>query len=772
MINLFSSKKRNYFAPLLLVCMLFTSIPVKAANLDSAYKLYSSKDYGAAASQFAVLLTLNWPKSKVGEIYDVYTECLINTGQLDLAETKINEFLRLLPGDPLVGKLSERQSQITQLRSGAITLTPAKPNYDADTQTAITAYESADYTAAIQAAKECLAKSDGQSESALKALSIIVDAQAKTGQFQEQIATIDQILAENPNHPLFAELRYRQGDTLSNSLKQIEAGRLKYVEAIARADKESDTYENAAYRLSEIARGQARELAKTDAAKAAELIAASNNYLTEFLNHPGADKIYPANAKRRIVALKNLKKYDEMEAEAARYLSDDNLVQTNEVVSIRMLLGEFVDFRTPYHPTTATPEETAIHEIKAAYYGEDYAGAIKQAKDFLASRSVSGAEYNQAQRLLVGSLFKSKANQELIDYVDQALIAAPECPSYADFRKVQADVLLDNLKQPVAAQPKYVEAMAHSAKDSDVYEWCCFRAGEALYRQATSQVEINPQVNAQLKTLGRKYMQEYLELPSKDRLYPSNVKRRMVAYNRLGQNDLMELEAARYLSERGDFNKTVYMQIMSMLSTNRSTKKTPDEQGALAAFEAIRLHETNFADNNAKIYSGITMIKSAEYFEQHGSPKDRVDQLRATGRKFLLDAVKDESIKPKNRLSAFYFLGDWKSMQTEAQKQLDATPANDSANRAELMNLIGAALRYQNDIPGALEYFDQSIRECELNPAKVGHRGVTAAYWGIWIKLEQKDETGALSYLVKMNSMPDCEMKTGLLSKYHYLLCE
>jgi hypothetical protein len=125
---------------------------------------------------------------------------------------------------------------------------------------------------------------------------------------------------------------------------------------------------------------------------------------------------------------------------------------------------------------------------------------------------------------------------------------------------------------------------------------------------------------------------------------------------------------------------------------------------------------------------------------------------------------------PKNRLSAFYFLGDWPSMQAEAQKQHDAAPAGDIANRAELMNLIGAALRYQNDIPGALECFNRTIRECEQNPAQVGHRGVTAAYWGIWIKLEQKDEAGARAYLVKMKTMPDCEMKTKLLSEYQHLI--
>lgn len=749
----------------LLISVIFT-LSASTASLDAAREYYSHKAYKSAASEYGALLSLNWPKDKLGEIYDPYTECLVSIGQCDLAERKINELLNILPNDPLRAKLLARKTFISNLRSGAAVIEPTNP--DPVTQS----YEARNYPVAIQLARESLAKSGIQSESNFYALRVLLESLAKSGQFQDQVDFIDQTLADHPEHPLYAELRRKQGDTLSNSLKQVDAGRAKYEEALARAEEESETYEHCAYRLSEIALAEAKKIASADPARAKDLIAKSDQYLNKFLNHPGADKLYPTNAKRRISALRKLKKFDDMEREAARYLNADNAIQYNEVVAIRTSLGEFVHFQQTYDPSTATPEQTAIHNIKMAYYAEDYANAINQAKAFLSAQPRGSAEYRQAQRLLIGSYVKSPAAQELIGYVDQALAAEPDHPMYADFRKAQADMLLDTLKQPSAAQQKYLDAMAHASKDSDVYDWSCFRAGEALYREAAPHWEINPALNAQLKARGRQYMQEYIGLPSKDRLYPANVKRRMTAYTRLGQLDLMELEAARYLSERGDYNKDVYMQIMSLLSTNRSMKQSPDDQIALMAFEDMRLHQQDFSDNNAKAYSGITMLKSAKYFEEHGSPKERVDQIRALGRKFLLDALKDDSIKPSVRLSAYYFLGDWVAMKAEVDKQLQATPEPDPADRAELLKLAGVALRYQGDITGALAYFDRTIVECERNPAVVGHRGVTAAYWGICIKLEQKDEAGARQYLIKMGTLPDSEFKTKLMNEYRYLLAK
>ncbi len=87
-----------------------------AATLDSARQLYDSKDYRAAADQYGTLLSLNWPKTKLGELYDAYTECLMVTGQYDLAETKIDVFIKLMPGDSVVSKLTTRKQQIEAVK--------------------------------------------------------------------------------------------------------------------------------------------------------------------------------------------------------------------------------------------------------------------------------------------------------------------------------------------------------------------------------------------------------------------------------------------------------------------------------------------------------------------------------------------------------------------------------------------------------------------------------------------------------------------------------
>lgn len=853
------------------------SVSATAATLASARQHYDAKDYKAAAAEYKALLALNWPKSQVGGLYDTYTECLVITGDYDLAEAKIDRFMKLLPGDPLESKMAARKIQIAhdrgeyaqavQLAGEFVTKYSAKNGYSSEVRRlsdassakiaaanvgslASATAESArqnyerkafrdaaeqygtllgqesvaanraeyldrlteclaisgqygaarekidgllkelpndplaeklsarkvrvavyanDFTSASQLARNHLAKYGASGQLGIQVQKLLVDSLAKDNKPQEQVDFVEQALAANPTHPAYAELRRAQADTLSYALRQAEPARIKYADALQHSTVGSELYEVCAFRISDILSGQAKVAVKTDTGKADELSSQSLQYLAKFVDSPGAVSNYPANAKRRVAALKRLGRYDEMEREAARYLGDDNVVNYNEVVAIKNILGEFSDFQDKYATSLSAVDRAAIKEIKAAYYSEKYADANRIAREFLKTCPAGSSSHQLAQRVLIGSMTKGRAGQELVDYVNEALSADSKHPMYADFRRAQADALWD-LKKTSDSQAMFVDAMAHSSNDSDVYEWCCYRAGAALLAQA-AKPGIDPTLKAELRANGRKFLREYVELPSKDRIYPANIKRRMMAYNSLGQNDQMELEAARYLADRGGESTEVYMQIMSMLSYNRSMRKNSDPKGAMAAFDELRARENEFSDANSKVSVGISMLKSANWFNTQATPKDQVEQLRETGRRFLRDAAKDESIKLTRRLDAYYFLQDWASLKATASKAIEQTAASDVAMRAELYNWTGIALANQNprDIEGAVASFEKSLQEYDKNPQLVKERGTLAAYWALWLRAAQKDNGKARVYFQKINTMPDCETKTKVLTEYQYL---
>ncbi|MRR32402.1 hypothetical protein EG834_19225 [bacterium] len=165
------------------------------------------------------------------------------------------------------------------------------------------------------------------------------------------------------------------------------------------------------------------------------------------------------------------------------------------------------------------------------------------------------------------------------------------------------------------------------------------------------------------------------------------------------------------------------------------------------------------------------MLKSADYFGTHNGNPEQVAKLRETGRRFLQDATKDESLKPNNRLDSYYFLHDWVALRAEATRNLNQAAADDSLTRAEMSNWIGISLAMQDtpDIEGAVAAFDKVIAENEKNPQVVKDRAVLATNWALSLRIRQNDKVKAREYLVKINSMPDCNMKTITLHDFQYL---
>ncbi|MCE5228996.1 hypothetical protein LLG95_05305 [bacterium] len=848
------------------------SAPSKAATLDTARQYYDDKDYKSAASEYGALLTFNWPKTKLGLLYDAYTECLVITGNYELAERKIDDFVKILPGDSLEAKFAARKVRIAHDRgdsalaeklsadfitkytvqnpyypevqryAGDTTVSLGSPTavleaarqsyqlkdyknaatqygalleqksspmdlaalYDAVTECtmivgqyelanekiaayfdnptsasiseklvirkALMAHHASNFTSATLIAKDYLAKYDKFTSCGLQAQRLLVDSLGRNGQNQEKVDFIEQTLVANPKHPLYAELRRAQADTLARIFKQDEAARLKYADAMEHSPSDSEIYETSAYRISEILLAQAKSTAKTDAQKSNELTSQSLQYLSKFVEHPGADKNHPDNVLRRITALKRLKRFEDMEREAAQYLSDDNVVNYNTIVALKSILGEYSDFQNVFGAAIKSEDLLAVREIKNAYYADNYADATRLAKEYLAVHANDSDSRRLVQRLLIGTHAKRRATKELVSFVDQALSDNPNHPMYADFRRAQADALWD-MKQTSNSRTMFIDAMAHASNDSDVYEWCCYRAGAAAMAES-DRPGIDVNTRADLRLSGRKYLQMYVDLPSKDRIYPSNVVRRMMAYNWLKQNDQMELEANRYLAERSDFNSATYVHIMRMLSYNRSMRQNGDQAGALAAFEQLRLHENELGNSATKVSVGISMLKSATKFSGSGVAKDEIVKLRETGRKYLQEAAKDESLKVSRRMDAYYFLQDWAAVKNLATATLEKTNTDDSSTRAEMLNWIGVALGQQQpqDLEGAVASFDKVLLEYDKNPQLVKERAALAAYWALWLRMSQKDETKARVYLNKITSMPDCDMKTKAMTDFKDLL--
>lgn len=250
------------------------------------------------------------------------------------------------------------------------------------------------------------------------------------------------------------------------------------------------------------------------------------------------------------------------------------------------------DFLARY-PADPLADKLSARRVSLTYQQKNYPATVQLAKDFLAAYPAENAYTTQTQSLLIDGLMGKASYQELVNYVDQTLTAAPSHVSYALFRQKQADALADGLYQFGAAHQQFKDAMAHTSADSAVYEYSMYRSGNVLLTESKRIMGKDPKRYDELTSHGFQVMKDYLAQPTKDKFYPDNVRRRLKALIYLKRYDQMEQEAALYLNDTAHITslekiKTLYMLgVARAYGVSQANRDQKDLAGAIRAFDEI-----------------------------------------------------------------------------------------------------------------------------------------------------------------------------------------